>query len=128
MKFKLFMKCWRVVIASMVSIALIIIALTFQAERSEALAIIPVGGRILKVFPCCNGLGLTIGAPRAGFYLYPWGTPLYPYYNISIPGPNILGKAIPGGACMDPYTIIPPPCTVPIPVFGTLIMAGTSNL
>ncbi|MEK7622174.1 MAG: hypothetical protein AAB415_03265 [Patescibacteria group bacterium] len=127
MKLKLIIKEWRILGAIVISIALIGGAF-IRAERSEALAIIPVGGRILNVIDCCNGIGLVVGPPRPGFFLYPWGAPLYPYYNISIPGPNVLGRAIPGGACLDPYTEVPPPCTVPIPVLGTFVMLGTSGL
>ena len=127
MNFKLIINQWRMVIASVISVALVAGAF-LRAERSEALAIIPVGGPILGVFYCCNGIGLTIGAPRPGFFLYPWGAPLYPFYNITMPGPYVLGRAIPGGVCMDPDTIIPPPCTVEIPTLGTFVMVGTSGL
>ena len=117
----------KLIIAILISVGLISSAV-LHTKRSEALAIIPVGGRILTVFPCCNGLMLTIGAPRAGTFLYPWGAPLFPFYNIEHPGPHVLGRAIPGGACLDPETVVPPPCTVPIPTLGTFIMLGTSGL
>ncbi|MFH1170334.1 MAG: hypothetical protein V1704_02145 [Candidatus Vogelbacteria bacterium] len=117
----------KLIIAILISAGLIFGAV-LHAKRSEALAIIPVGGPILYSFTCCNGLLLTIGAPRAGAFLYPWGAPLYPFYNITMPGPYVLGRAIPGGMCMDPDTIYPPPCTIEIPALGTLIMVGTSGL
>ena len=120
MKFKL-------IIAILVSAGLIFSAVR-HVKHSEALAIIPVGGPILSSFACCNGLLLTIGAPRAGAFLYPWGAALYPFYNITMPGPYVLGRAIPGGVCMNPDTIVPPPCTVEIPTLGTFVMLGTSGL
>ena len=117
----------KLFIASLIGVGLIL-GVFFHTKPGEAQAILPVGGPIIKVFPCCNGLMLTIGAPRPGLYLYTWGTPLYPYYNITIPGLYVLGRAISGGICMNPYTVITPPCTVPILTLGTFVFLGTSAL
>lgn len=119
------MKLKLIIIASVISLTLITGSI-FYTKKIEAQAFLPVGGRILNVFECCNGLMLTLGTPTPGTYLYTWGTPLYPLYNVTIPGPNVLGRAIPGGACINPYTIIP--CVVPIPTTGTFVYLGTSGL
>ena len=118
---------WKLIIASAFSLTLIAGSL-LHSKPSAAQAFLPVGGPIIKVLNCCNGLMLMIGPPKPGLYFYAWGTPLYPFYNITMPGPYVLGRAIPGGACLDPYTIFPPPCTVAIPTLGTFVFLGTSAL
>mgnify|MGYP001572802049 CR=1 FL=1 len=113
----------KIIIASAISLTLVVSSILYT-RKTEAQAFLPIGGPILYTFACCNGMMLTLGTPTPGTYLYTWGTPLYPLYNIMTPGPYVLGRGVAGGACLLPYTY----CATAIPTTGTFVFLGTSGL
>lgn len=92
--------------------------------RASGQGLIPFGGRILLVEYCCNGVAITVGAPRPGRFMITSGTVIFPFYNVFTPGPNVLGTAIPaaGTPCMEAALF----CLVPIPVLGIIDKIGSS--
>jgi hypothetical protein len=99
-------------------------------------AFVPFGGPILNVFPCCNGLMLTInkyyrfspGGPptlaEVGTYLFQWGYSRL-IVGAFIPGSQSLGLATPGGVCLVAPNPLAP-CSTPIPTLYTIFFIGTS--
>lgn len=87
-----------------------------------------IGGKILFVEPCCNGIKITVGPPNAGIFLFvPGISRLYANYNIMIPGTWVLGTALGVATCQRVVSIIP--CAIPEPVPGGIIrMIGTSGI
>ncbi|MBI2100633.1 MAG: hypothetical protein HYT47_01270 [Candidatus Vogelbacteria bacterium] len=92
--------------------------------RASGQGLIPFGGRILVVEYCCNGVAITVGAPRPGRFLITSGTVIFPYYNVFTPGPNVLGTALPAGGtpCFEAIAF----CLVPLPVLGIVDKIGSS--
>ncbi len=82
-----------------------------------------LGGKIIWVDYCCNGINLTVGPPNPGRFLFTTGSTLYEYFNIYEAGPWVLGTASPGGFCLNPLLFC-----APVPVDGTIIQVGTSEL
>lgn len=87
-----------------------------------------IGGKILLVEPCCNGIKITVGPPNAGIFLFmPGVSRLYANFNIMIPGTWVLGNAFGVATCQRVVSIIP--CAIPEPVPGGIIrMIGTSGV
>ena len=94
--------------------------------KASGQGLIPFGGRILLVEYCCNGIAITVGAPRPGRFMITTGSIIYPYYNVYRPGPNVLGTAVPaaGTPCFEAATL----CLVPIPVLGIVNQIGSSSI
>ncbi|MBI4136417.1 MAG: hypothetical protein HY481_02660 [Candidatus Vogelbacteria bacterium] len=92
--------------------------------KASGQGLIPFGGRILLVEYCCNGVAITVGAPRPGRFLITSGTIIFPFYNVFTPGPNVLGTAMPtpGVPCFEAAAL----CLVPIPVLGIVNQIGSS--
>jgi len=80
-----------------------IILVAFFIPASGALAIGPFGGDIIVLFPCVNGLKITLGPPTPGFYMYVPGTSFsYLYGPPSHPGQWLLGLSGPPLVCLVP--------------------------
>ncbi|MBI2097826.1 MAG: hypothetical protein HYT46_02765 [Candidatus Vogelbacteria bacterium] len=92
--------------------------------KASGQGLIPFGGRILVVEYCCNGVAITVGAPRPGRFLITSGTIIFPFYNVFTPGPNVLGTALPAGGtpCFEAVAF----CLVPLPVLGIVSQIGSS--
>jgi len=100
------------------------LGLPFGRREADGFAPLNFGGPITYVSYCCNGVAITVGPPRPGRFLITVGTILYAHYNVYIPGPYVLGSAVPGGTCQIPATY----CLVPTPVKGIVTMIGSSAL
>lgn len=87
----------------------------------SAYAIVGFGGKIIKSFPCLNGVYLLVSPPVGGSFLFPYGAKLYPHFQLR-PGVWVLGIFAPGGVCLVPSFF----GVTPIPVQGTILFLGTS--
>ncbi len=113
-------------LAVLMAITLILGALGLKSEKTQAQAVLPIGGPIVAVYYCCNGVMLTLGAPTPGTYMYYWGTPLFAHYNVWEPGPYVLGRGGTPGVCSIPTAF--PPCAYVTATTGFFTMVGTSGL
>jgi hypothetical protein len=89
---------------------------------SFAFLIVPFGGQILSVTPCCTGFMLTITLFGPKTYLFQPGLSKLITGNL-MPGNQTLGLAIPGGACAEP-----PLCITEVPTFYTILFIGASQI
>lgn len=119
------MKKFLILIIIIIAIASVIFSFVLKfSKESEAVELLPFGGRILYVTycTCSGGILLTVGPPRPGNYYFTVGSMLYSYYQIFKPGPWVLGDAYPGGAC----TIYIGTACSGVPTTGTIRQVGTS--
>jgi peptidoglycan hydrolase-like protein with peptidoglycan-binding domain len=90
--------------------------------QAHAQVFIPFGGRITSVeYTCRNGFIITVADRTKGplrIMIYNNASVLYQYYQIYIPGPNVVGNILPTGICerngANEY------------VFGAITIVGTS--
>ena len=80
-------------------IFIFIVAGTFLVPQ-EAFALGPFGGAILTIYPCINGLKITLSTPTPGFYFYPWGALSFLFGPPTHPGQWLLGMSGPPMACL----------------------------
>ena len=102
--------------------------ISISDQKLSAAFPLAFGGNKILTTPCtCSGgFRLQVGPPRPINVLYqPGVSTLFSFYNFLPPG-YILGTYSPGGVCI----VGAPPATpcAPIPVLGTIIIAGTSAL
>ena|SRR3989338_1751966 len=72
----------------------------FTFNTREAFALGPFGGAILSIYPCNNGLKITLSPPTPGLYFYPWGAISYLFGPPSHPGQLLLGMSGPPVVCL----------------------------
>ena len=82
------------------------------------------GGAIEDVQYCCDGIAISVGTPRPGWFKIGPGTIIYSWYNVFEAGPKTLGTYRPGGSCWT----IDSMCELTLPLQGTIIQVGTSDL
>lgn len=95
----------RVILAGLVG-ALFIIGVHFFPERAQAVYPFDFGGRVLSIYPCVNGLWVTIGPPTPGLFFYvPGFSGLKAYGPPTHPGQQVLGKSYGAMVCLVPCPV-----------------------
>lgn len=117
MKYIFYIKRRPILASTMCFLIIVTVAFSIKIRTSTALPLLGFGGPILSIVACTcteSTLGLVIGTPTPGMYVYTPETTVYSWHNFFHPGTwelNVFTPFVPGPWVLGTYIPNVPPAS-----------------